>query len=166
MKSLKNLTCIALLLTSTALAEEKVDRSQRTNPYANTPSYAQGGNTSRYDTSNGWSRGGSNYWSWGYRGSDIPTTGYTPPVAAKNKNSYHENKCGSGAPIIVAKPNIHQEHHLNTEHVNNKPNCGSGTVFDGHGCKIVDSRLKKPDGDGYINPCKNGAWFSNGRCVR
>ncbi len=58
----------------------KVDRSQRSNPYANTPSYAQGGDTSRYSTSQGWSRGRNNgYWWGGRAASDIPTTGYTTP---------------------------------------------------------------------------------------
>lgn len=56
----------------------KVDRSYRANPYANTPSYAQGGDSSRYATDQGWSRGRGNWW-WGGRGSDMPTTGYTTP---------------------------------------------------------------------------------------
>ena len=57
-----------------------IDRSVRTNPYPNTPSYAQGGDTSRYSTSQGWSRGSgySSYWGGG-RSSDIPTTGYNTP---------------------------------------------------------------------------------------
>lgn len=58
----------------------RVDRNNRANPYANSPSYAQGGDTSRYSTGQGWSRGRSGYW-WGgaQTRSDIPTTGYTTP---------------------------------------------------------------------------------------
>lgn len=55
-----------------------IDRSKRTSPYASTPSYAQGGNSSRYSTSAGWSRGQSGYW-WHSSRSDMPTTGYTAP---------------------------------------------------------------------------------------
>lgn len=89
---------LLLALGSSAMAEEEfeptkeprklvkaeddviVDRSERANPYANTPSYAQGGDTSRYSTSQGWSRGVNSYW-WGSgrSQSDIPTAGYTRP---------------------------------------------------------------------------------------
>lgn len=57
----------------------KVDRSVRANPYANTPSYAQGGDTSRYATDQGWSRGRNSWWWGGGRSSDIASTGYTAP---------------------------------------------------------------------------------------
>lgn len=50
----------------------------RANPFPNTPSYAQGGDTSRYATDQGWARG-RNFWWGGRRGSDIPTSGYTTP---------------------------------------------------------------------------------------
>ena len=45
------------------------------------------------------------------------------------------------------------------------PSCPSGTRFDGKSCIITDSRLKKPGGDGRINPCPKGQWLSNGRCI-
>ena len=62
------------------IKEERIviDRSERTNPYGNTPSYAQGGDTSRYSTSQGWSRGRNSYW-WGGRSSDMASTGYNTP---------------------------------------------------------------------------------------
>ena len=61
--------------------EVHIDRRVRTNPYASTPSYAQGGNTSRYSTSQGWSRG-NGYW-WSGRRSDIGSSGYTSPSAGR-----------------------------------------------------------------------------------
>lgn len=102
MQMLKVLAGLSLLilLTSPAMAEKncsekkcekeivkqeaRVDRSSRTNPYPNTPSYAQGGNSSRYDTSNAWSRGGyNNWWYYGNRGGDIRSSGYTPPPSRR-----------------------------------------------------------------------------------
>ncbi|MCC6933892.1 MAG: hypothetical protein IT292_11690 [Deltaproteobacteria bacterium] len=46
-----------------------------------------------------------------------------------------------------------------------RPSCPSGTHFDGSHCKIDDQRLRKPGGDGNINPCPKGMWVSSGRCV-
>ncbi len=61
--------------------EIRIDRRERTNPYAATPfSAIGGGEASRYRTDQGWSRGRSHWWGYyGSRRSDIPTTGYTPP---------------------------------------------------------------------------------------
>ena len=169
MKSIKFLASCSFiaLLSSSAIAEERIDRSQRANPYPNTPSYAQGGDTSRYDTSNGWSRGGRS-WYWGNGGSDIPTSGYTAPVPPRYGNRrHHEGRCGGGQVIVVNNhPQIAQNTVRPPQNNSNKPNCQRGTTFDGHGCKIIDRRLNQPGGDGYINPCRNGAWYSNGRCVR
>lgn len=36
------------------------------------------------------------------------------------------------------------------------PSCPSGTVLDGHGCRITNPSLRRPGGDGYINPYPNG----------
>ena len=47
-----------------------------------------------------------------------------------------------------------------------RPSCPSGTVFDGSHCKITDSNLKRPGGDGNINPCPRGMWFSGGKCIK
>ena len=46
-----------------------------------------------------------------------------------------------------------------------RPNCPSGTQFDGRHCKIIDQRLRRPGGDGNINPCPKGMWVSGDRCV-
>jgi len=45
------------------------------------------------------------------------------------------------------------------------PSCPSGTQFNGRHCQIVDQRLRKPGGDGNINPCPKGMWVSGDRCV-
>lgn len=45
------------------------------------------------------------------------------------------------------------------------PACPSGTRFDGQSCIITDSRLRRPGGDGRINPCPKGQWMSGGRCI-
>ncbi len=65
---------------------EIIDRSVRTSPYASTPSYAQGGDQSRYSTNSGWSRGnyfGYRSWWGGGRSSDIPSSGYTAPSSRR-----------------------------------------------------------------------------------
>jgi hypothetical protein len=46
-----------------------------------------------------------------------------------------------------------------------RPKCPAGTKFTGRTCKITDPRLKKPGGDGNINPCPKGMWLSGDRCV-
>lgn len=46
------------------------------------------------------------------------------------------------------------------------PSCPSGSVFDGQHCKITDNRLKRPGGDGNINPCPKGMWMSGGQCIK
>jgi len=46
-----------------------------------------------------------------------------------------------------------------------KPNCPAGTRYDGSHCKITDQKLRKPGGDGNINPCPKGMWVSSGKCV-
>lgn len=46
-----------------------------------------------------------------------------------------------------------------------RPSCPSGTQYDGRHCKITDSKLKRPGGDGNINPCPKGMWVSGDRCV-
>ena len=67
------------LVTEKDEVDIRVNRDYRANPYANTPSYAQGGDTSRYSTAQGWSRGRGGYWWGGSSHSDIPTAGYTRP---------------------------------------------------------------------------------------
>jgi len=54
---------------------------------------------------------------------------------------------------------------VNTTNNTIAPSCPSGTVYDGRTCKITDNRLKRPGGDGNINPCPKGMWVSNGNCV-
>ena len=45
------------------------------------------------------------------------------------------------------------------------PSCPAGTKFDGRHCKIIDQRLRRPGGDGNINPCPKGMWVAGGKCV-
>jgi hypothetical protein len=44
--------------------------------------YQKPTDNSRYSTSQGWSRGRYGFW-WGRQGSDIPSSGYTPPASKK-----------------------------------------------------------------------------------
>lgn len=46
-----------------------------------------------------------------------------------------------------------------------RPSCPAGTRADGRSCVIVDQSLRKPGGDGRINPCPKGMWNSGGRCI-
>lgn len=46
-----------------------------------------------------------------------------------------------------------------------RPSCPSGTQYDGRHCKIIDQKLRRPGGDGNINPCPKGMWVSGDRCV-
>ena len=46
-----------------------------------------------------------------------------------------------------------------------RPNCPAGTQYTGRTCKIVDQKLRRPGGDGNINPCPSGMWVSGDKCV-
>lgn len=46
------------------------------------------------------------------------------------------------------------------------PSCPFGTVMDSRGCKIIDPKMRRPGGDGYINPCSSGYYYHGGRCVK
>ena len=46
-----------------------------------------------------------------------------------------------------------------------RPSCPAGTQYDGRHCKITDQKLRKPGGDGNINPCPRGMWVAGGKCV-
>jgi len=46
-----------------------------------------------------------------------------------------------------------------------RPSCPSGSSFDGRSCNITDNRLKRPGGDGRINPCPSGMRVSGDRCI-
>lgn len=46
-----------------------------------------------------------------------------------------------------------------------RPSCPSGTQFNGRHCRIVNQGLRKPGGDGNINPCPKGMWVSGDICV-
>ncbi len=46
-----------------------------------------------------------------------------------------------------------------------RPHCPAGTQFTGSTCRITDQRLRRPGGDGNINPCPSGQWVSGDRCV-
>ncbi|MDD2943842.1 MAG: hypothetical protein PHC51_12860 [bacterium] len=62
-----------------------------------------------------------------------------------------------------------ERHHavIAPPHIDNsiRPNCPSGTVFTGNTCRITDNKLRRPGGDGNINPCPKGMWVSGDRCV-
>jgi len=47
-----------------------------------------------------------------------------------------------------------------------QPSCPPGSVFTGSSCKITDSRLRRPGGDGNINPCPKGMWMSGNGCIK
>ena len=60
-------------------------KDYRVNPFPNNPLVnSGGGEASRYNTNQGWSRGSYGSW-WGYYGgrSDIATTGYTRPSRSR-----------------------------------------------------------------------------------
>jgi len=109
---------------------EEVDRSYRTNSYPNTPSYAQGGDTSRYSTNQGWSRGNQFGYFWGGWGgfgynnhsSDIPTTGYNTPRNNYNyinrPSNYNNENYGSYVPFIGG-------YHNTGYNTPNRGNCGN-----------------------------------------
>ena len=77
----------------------------------------------------------------------------------RRENRPYQGSIGQGhkPPIIEQRPNREDVIH---------PNCPAGTVYTGSTCKITDSSLKKPGGDGNINPCPKGMWVSGGKCVK
>lgn len=46
-----------------------------------------------------------------------------------------------------------------------RPNCPSGTTFDGRHC-ILPENKRRPGGKGTINACPNGMWLSGDHCVK
>ena len=95
---------------------------------------------------------------------------YNPPPRRNDNNNnnghHHGNQNNNNnnstpyipPPVVIPPPS-------NSTGSSITPNCPSGTVYTGRTCKITDSSLKKPGGDGNINPCPKGMWVSNGTCV-
>lgn len=95
---------------------------------------------------------------------NCPGTYYPPNNNGWNKpprHDHHDNKPSSPPippPVVVRPPTTSSGTSIT-------PSCPAGTVFTGRTCKITDSKLRKPGGDGNINPCPKGMWVSNGTCV-
>jgi|GEM_PF-6864729 len=79
-----------------------------------------------------------------------------------NDRRHDNNTSSHGSVSVPPPPPPRQEPKPNSIP---RPNCPSGTELVGRACKITDSRLRKPGGDGNINPCPSGMWVSGDRCV-
>lgn len=83
---------------------------------------------------------------------------YPPPPRYDNNGRWNDrNNNNQPAPVVVAPtpapaPVI-------------RPSCPAGTNFTGNSCVITDPKLRRPGGDGRINPCPSGMWVSGDRCV-
>ncbi len=91
----------------------------------------------------------SNYPNGGY--------GYPPPQ--------HQHHPRNQQPPVIQAPPVVQAPPPAAEPII-RPSCPSGSSFDGRSCNITDNRLRRPGGDGRINPCPSGMHVSGDRCVR
>lgn len=77
----------------------------------------------------------------------------------RRDDNYHGNKPPRYDAPPQPKPQRPQESNVV------RPHCPAGTQFTGSTCRITDQRLRRPGGDGNINPCPSGQWVSGDRCV-
>jgi len=165
-----------------------------TGGYPSYPTYPSGSNYPTNYPSGGYpNQYPPQYPNNGYPNGGYPSGGYYPPPAQPPPTydcRYYGNCPGTYNPPPRGNGNNNGHHHGNNHGNNNgqqpapyipppvvipppstssgssiTPNCPSGTVYTGRTCKITDNSLKKPGGDGNINPCPKGMWVSNGTCV-
>ena len=153
MSKLSVLSIFAVLLLLTGCAENQYGNYPSSSyPYPNNYPYPQ------------------NQYPNGYPANGYPAGAYQPPYYPPNQNTYNprnnyprnnnhglnNNRPPANNAVVVPVP----------AQQNISPSCPSGTRYNGRTCVITDNRLRKPGGDGNINPCPKGMWNSNGKCIK